>query len=144
MSNKKSIIAKCVYTSPWQAPNGSTIHYHELTMQNGDIGNVGKKVVNPPDIAVGVEIEYTIDGKKINIVKQNNAEQVQGNNPQYKKKSSYAAKPTDFLGYSYAYAKDLVVAGKVSEADMKDLKRIAELIYAHIGELINKDTKPEQ
>lgn len=135
---KKGTIKNCVYTGDWKAPNGTTLYYHEITLDNGDIGSVAKKTMNPPDIAIGKEIEYTQEGKKIKLAQAESSGGGNGGGGNKFNKKSYKAKPTDFLGYSYAYAKDMVVAGKTKPEDLKDLKRIAEGIYDHIVDLIDK------
>jgi hypothetical protein len=50
-------------------------------------------------------------------------------------------KPTaqeQFLGYSWSYAKDLLIAGK-TRSDMDELKAMAEYIYSNIGKMVNNE-----
>lgn len=132
--NKISKVTKCTFISEWVNQMGSTVYYHVLTLENGDTGSCGRVKKCPDDMSEGAKIEYTItEDKKIKFVKQ-----ITNNNMEnkYGKKSNYAKTPEDFLGYAYAYAKDMVVAGKTSKEDVENLQFIAKEIYKHITELL--------
>jgi len=144
--NKVSKVKSVNFTSEWKSPAGATFYYHEIELENGDTGNVGRNKTLPDDMKVGLEIEYSIEGKKIKFVKtMNNAE-----TPNYYKNNKYYNKnngnynsnksPESYLGYAYAYAKDMVVAGKTSKEDLENLQVIAESIYAHISELLKSES----
>lgn len=139
MATKTSKVTKCTLSSEWKSPGGFTVYYHLLHLENGDVGNCGRKEKYPEDLNVGSEIEYELTDNKIKFLKK-----VEKYNTYSKKKTggvSHEKRADDFLGYAYAYAKDMVIANKVSEKDLKDLKNIAELIYNHISELLENDNK---
>lgn len=142
--NKLSKIKSVNFTSEWKSPAGSSVYYHEIELENGDIGNVGRNKKLPDDMKVGSEIEYSISDKKIKFVKSmnNNESSYKSNNKYYNKgNNNYNNNkgPESYLGYAYAYAKDMVVAGKTSKEDLENLQHIAESIYSHITSLLNKN-----
>jgi len=141
--NKTSKITKVIFTTNWVNPKGGTIYYHEIEFANGDSGSVGRNRQNPEDMKVGMEIEYQINDKKIKFVKA--IGDMNNNNDFSKKKFVSGGKkgPEEFLGYAYAYAKDMVVAGKTSPEDLNNLQMIAETIYSHIKSLL-KDEKQQK
>lgn len=139
MSNKTSKVKKCNPTSDWKSPAGTTIYYHEVEFENGDKGSCGRNKNNPDDMAIGCEIEYTITDNKIKFIKSLGGrymEQKQNNTATAKTYTNNKKNPQEFLGYAYAYAKDMVIAGKTSEKDVADLKFIAETIYGHIKDML--------
>lgn len=164
---KQSKIAYCKFTNEWLNPKTSTkIYYHELQMENGDIGTCGSVSANPPKFSVGSIVEYEIEGSKIKLIsssgdtKQNQMSSIyepQRTNVGYGQKKYNkpyssgagvkAGKPSrtfqqeEFLGYAWSYAKDLVVAGKKAK-DFKELNEIASMIYNRIGEMLNEEPKP--
>ena len=56
MSTKQSTskITSCKFTGDWENPSGGTTYYHELTLENGDIGSIGASTKNPAKLSVGV------------------------------------------------------------------------------------------
>jgi hypothetical protein len=144
---KISIVKKCVFTTAWQNQQGGTIYYHNITFENGDTGVCGRTKQSPEDMAEGVEIEYCIPApNKIKFVKKTNIPSYQYNkgsesakNQQPKYNGKPKANPDTFLGYAYAYAKDMVIAGKTKPKDIADLRSIAEGIYSHIKDLLKED-----
>ena len=141
--NKVSKITKVSFSSEWKSPSGGIVYYHELEFANGDSGNCGRNKKLPEDMQVGMEIEYVLNDKKIKFVK---ATEYMNNTNNFKKKTFSSGKrgPEEYLGYAYAYAKDMVVAGKTSQEDIKNLGVIAESIYAHIKELLKNDNEDKQ
>jgi len=155
---KTSKVKECTYTSDWKAPNGSFVYYHNVSFENGDTGVCGRSKKSPQDMLPGVEIEYEINAGKIKYMRPVNqaeppAPSQQGSNnsnsDQYhsrapRRRTSYGSQkggnkhPHEFLGYSFSYAKDLVIAGKASSADVADLKRIAKEIYFNIMDLLDE------
>jgi hypothetical protein len=87
----------------WPNPKGGSIYYHEIVLDNGDHGSIGKK--QPHGIKVGDEITYTIEyddrGNKIKAVQ-----------PQFNGGFQGGAKRAQGSPASFAlsYAKDLAVA----------------------------------
>jgi len=139
--SKSSKIAQCLFKSEWRNPSGGIVYYHDLVLENGDRGSVGKKDKMPAEIQPGRTITYTIEGTKMKIERENQQPQQSASAAPAAKASGYVktVKHTDYLGYSYGYAKDLIIAGKTTKKDMENLKLVAETIYAHIGELIKQE-----
>lgn len=153
---KTSKIVKCKFLRIWNNPNGKDLFYHELTMENGDIGNVGTVDKYPEKIDEGRTITYTLDGNKLKLeaveVVASQSQGSGGNTAPAKRGKSGGGgggggrpkSQTDYLGFAYAYAKDLVIAGKTKKTDMDALKKIAEEIYGHVGELFRKGSIGDQ
>jgi hypothetical protein len=59
---KVSKITAATFSRTWNGPNGD-VHYYDLTLENGDKGNIGTKDKNNPKLAVGESISYTIEQK---------------------------------------------------------------------------------
>lgn len=153
-----SKIAKCIFTKPWQPPQGAMLYYHELIMENGDIGTVGKTSQNPPDIAAGVEIEYSLEphpngGNKMKIIRavssnvQSTTTQSTGSpNPSprqpYQKAAPKQVQISDYYGYIAGYTKDLVIAGKTTKKDIDAFKKIFDELVDHVDETIKKNNTP--
>ena len=143
---KTSKVLKCEFKNPWTNPKGDTVYYHDIVLDKGDSGSCGTMVKEPDELKVGAEISYTMKGDKIKIDRQNASAPAAKKTAPRKTNSGTNAgkgagygnpKHTAFLGYSYAYAKDLVVAGKTSEEDLQNLQHIAQEIYKHIGDLLD-------
>jgi hypothetical protein len=138
--NKMSKIVKCVFTNEWKNPSGGFTYYHELTMDNGDVGSCGSTEKYPAKLREGNMVEYTLEGKKIKITLSS---AVVENNNNTKKTGSFTGKgmvkkQDDFLGYAWSYAKDLIIAGKTME-DAEELKKMAQYIYEEIGKQLKND-----
>ena len=148
---KTGIIEKCSITGEWTNPMGKTVYYHQLTIDNGDIGSVGVMDRYPNKISTGTFIQYTIDEKKkIKILNDTNQlSSIPSSMPNQQNKTfakraySPAAKsPADFLGFTWGYAKDLVIAGKTME-DIEELNKMARYIYEQVKDMLNEDTPKE-
>lgn len=150
MSTKINRIVYSKYTNKWINPaNNSEIYYHEVQFENGDVGSIGLVSQNPPKIAVGSEVEYTITNGKVKIIASTgdgNGIQMSSSKPTNGgKRHSNAQKgknPEEYIGYAWSYAKDLIVAGKTSK-DFKELDKVASLIYERIKEMLSDDGKKE-
>ena len=111
---KTSVIKSCVFTKEFKGDNGS-VFYHNLTMENGDSGSIGAKEQNPPKLAVGQELTYTIEtterGNKIKAV---------SNKPKFGGGSGRPSEPIELkmATFSLSYAKDIVVSGKIETDKM--------------------------
>lgn len=67
-------ITKMQFKNEWESPQGGTIFYHNIELDNGDKGSIGAKKKEPDFLAVGSELEYTLQesdkGNKIKRVQQ--------------------------------------------------------------------------
>jgi hypothetical protein len=107
---KTAKIIKSEFKNEWQNPKGGVIYFHSLELDNGDIGQIGTKDKNPDKISVGSELTYTLENGRIKAVAK----------PFVKGGGGFKAEPFEHkaAGYAAAYAKDLVVAGKVEIGQM--------------------------
>jgi len=71
------------FVRTWNGPSGE-IHYFDLVVENGEIGQIGVKDMNSPKIAVGATLHYTVEertgptGKKSTNFKMQNPMQYSG------------------------------------------------------------------
>lgn len=118
---KKARITRTTFKNSWQGQNG-TVYYHEIELDNGDKGQIGSKEQMPAKLNPGQELTYTIEqtdkGNKIKAVG-------------FKGKAPVDPR-AQFIGFASAYAKDLVVAGKL---DMKEMNGGAESIFKNMLKL---------
>lgn len=150
--NKKATINKCEFTGEFQHPSGNTYYYHELTLDNGDVGSCGKVEKYPFELTTGNYIEYTIDAKKkIKVLgvaskEQDKRHSTSGGTGAKKgflpydeyikvKQQQVGKKPEEFLGYAWSYAKDLIIAGKKMK-DIEECSKFAEFIYGKIKDML--------
>jgi len=54
---KQGIVKSQKFVRTWDGPSGA-IHYFDLVLENGEVGQVGVKDMNSPKIAVGATIHY--------------------------------------------------------------------------------------
>lgn len=134
---KKSIIKKSTFSNEWQNPSGGTTFYYDLELENGEKGSTGVTTKDSPKVAVGTEISYTLNGLKLKIVNVESQASAPASNAGKPKQNRPAAQD-QFLGYSWSYAKDLLIAGKTSK-DMEELQKMAEFIYDRIGNMLNNE-----
>ena len=150
---KTGTILRANLTGEWINPAGKTVYYHELTIDNGDVGSIGVMERYPNKISTGTIIQYTIDAKKkIKIVNEQNNPLNMSSNPYNKPtqatqgpKKTYnnsAKSSVDFLGYSWSYAKDLIVAGKTME-DVEELNKMARYIHDQICSMLSDKPQNE-
>jgi len=70
---KTSKVKNIEFKQEWKGQNGS-VFYHNLWLENGDIGQIGSKEKLPAKLAIGSEITYNIEtderGSKIKLVTQ--------------------------------------------------------------------------
>ncbi len=162
---KIATIEKCVLTGEWVNPEGGIVYYHQLTLSNGDIGNIGIMGQQYPEkISEGITISYTIDPRnKIKLMTNSftptpakksamttkktkgNADlfsQAPATQNTYPKKASggYSKSPADYLGFTWGYAKDLIVAGKTM-ADVDEMNKMARYIYDQIKDMLKDNDK---
>ena len=71
------------FVRTWNGPSGE-IHYFDLVLDNGEIGQIGVKDMNSPKIQVGATLHYTVEertgptGKKTTNFKMQNPMQYSG------------------------------------------------------------------
>lgn len=128
---KKARITRTVFTSEWTNPKGGQVYYHTIELDNGDTGQIGSKEKMPAKLNPGSELTYTIEttprGNKIKAVMQNTGGGFKpgGGRPVVDPRAQ-------FIGFSAAYAKDIVVAGKL---DLKDMNLLTERIFDNMVKL---------
>lgn len=126
MEQKTSKITRTTFVSDWAGPNGP-VYYHEIELANGDKGQIGSKEKMPSKLNPGSELTYTIEGSS----RGNKIKAVLGDKPQFGKKQ-FQDPRAQFIGFSAAYAKDLVVGGKL---DLKEMNGAAESIFKNMLKL---------
>lgn len=123
---KEGKIISCEFQKEWTSGNGSTIYYHNITLDNGDSGSIGTSSKLPEKIHVGAVLKYSIEitdrGNKIKAI--NDA-------PSYVGVAKNKTEPFEHkaAGMAMGYVKDLIVADKI---EIKDLISSFEKIYTTI------------
>jgi hypothetical protein len=56
----QSVVKSQKFVRTWDGPSGA-IHYFDLVLENGEVGQVGVKDMQSPKIAVGATIHYTAE-----------------------------------------------------------------------------------
>jgi len=56
----QSVVKSQKFVRTWNSSNGD-IHYFDIVLDNGEVGQVGVKDMNSPKIAVGATIHYTTE-----------------------------------------------------------------------------------
>lgn len=122
---KRAKITRTIFVSEWSGPNGQ-IYYHEIELDNGDKGQIGSKEKMPDKLNPGNVLTYTIEtttrGSKIKAVMEG----------KFTGKKIFQDPRAQFIGFVHAYAKDLVVAGKV---ELKDINGAAESMFKNMIKL---------
>lgn len=136
MKESVSKIKKSTFSNDWKNPSGGTTYYFDIVMENGDSGSVGVSDRNSEKVREGVELTYTILNGKIKIVNASTGQTKLFNGFQGVKKTK--ASQEQFLGFSWSYAKDLIVAGKGMK-DVEELNKVARYIYEQIGDMLQSD-----
>ena len=79
----QQIVKQQKFVRTWNGPSGE-IHYFDLVLENGEIGQIGVKDLNSPKIQVGATLHYTVEertgptGKKTTNFKMQNPMQYAG------------------------------------------------------------------
>ncbi len=79
----QQIVKQQKFVRTWDGPSGA-IHYFDLVLDNGEVGQIGVKDMNSPKIAVGATLHYTVEertgptGKKSTNFKMQNPMQYSG------------------------------------------------------------------
>lgn len=150
---KKSIVLSCEYDKPYTFPNGDVIHYHRLTLQNGDKGNCGVSEMFSNKIAVGQEITYQIDNNRIKLISEAPIQQTppQPQKPQNKYMPNnnqeerpaprkFAKAPEDAITFIMGYASNRHVAkitATKKDVPLQEMLDEADLIYEHYKKMLN-------
>jgi hypothetical protein len=99
----------------WEGQNG-TVYYHEIVLDNGDFGSIGKKTED--SIHIGDELTYTIElhdrGNRIKAVNPQFGGGNGGANGGGFKKSAQGSSGS----FSLSYAKDLMIAAMPYHQDV--------------------------
>lgn len=135
---KTAKIETCKFTSEWLNPaSKKIIYYHEVSTSNGEIASCGTMEKNSPRIAVGAEIEYSINdnGRMVLHSSSNDKKDEPKQESANAQKSNRIKGQEAFLGYAWSYAKDLIIAGKTME-DVEELNNVARFIYNEIGKML--------
>lgn len=155
MADKTSKVTSCIYTSEWKHPSSSAVtYYHKLTLENGDVLDCGTTIKDHPKIAEGRTLTYSANGNKMKLTSSD----YEGKSPapisngattksapagakSYPAKSSggYGKKPDDFLGFTWGYAKDLIIAGKTMD-DVEELNKVARYIYSQLKDMLHNES----
>ena len=138
MSTRTAKITKCVYVADWINPSGGTTYYHEITLDNGDIGRFGTTEINPQKLSKGTTITYTVDEKNKYKLTQQQPQMENSLNNSAKKTYTNKTSHESFLGYAWSYSKDLIIAGKTMD-DVEELNKVARYIYDEIGKMLNNN-----
>jgi len=79
----QQIVKQQKFVRTWDGPSGA-IHYFDLVLDNGEVGQIGVKDMNSPKIQVGATLHYTVEertgptGKKTTNFKMQNPMQYSG------------------------------------------------------------------
>ncbi len=118
---KRGIIKSFSFTKIYDPPaGGKRLYCHECLMENGDSGTVYCIEQDPPQHKPGVEVIYNHipQGQRssIKILRKYMDEQTQAAQTANSNKAKSYNRSTDFIGMSFAYAKDIIVAKIMSES----------------------------
>jgi len=140
---KTGTIVDSLFVNEWKKPDASKLYYiFDVTLDNGDKGSVFAISKKSPNVKMGNSINYTLEGRKMKVISVNNGgEPVERTSRQSSSRSKYGRvlNQTEFLGYSFSYAKDLIIAGKSSK-DIAELNKVARMIYQEIGLLLQSES----
>ena len=144
-------IVSSAFETEWLNPlSKKIIYYHDVITDSGHILTIGTMEKNSNRIKKGVVIEYTVDEKaKTKLLSSSVdatkiAEQAVLDKQSREEKEQVKTEKTRikgqeaFLGYTWSYAKDLLIAGKTMQ-DMEELNKMARYMYEEIGKMINQE-----
>jgi hypothetical protein len=145
-------VVTCKFEREWLNPISSKIiYYHEVVTDTGHICNIGSMEKNSIRLRKGAVLEYCIDEKcKTKLISSSNdakkiAEAAVKNKEEKVEKLMNANSDRPrikgqeaFLGYSWSYAKDLIIAGKTMK-NVEELNKVARYIYEEIGKMLNQE-----
>ena len=144
-------IVSCVFETEWLNPlSKKIIYYHDVITDTGHILTVGSMDKNSNRIKKGAVIEYTVDEKAKTKLLSSSADvdkiaekavldkQLKEEKEQSRSEKTRIKGQETYLGFTWAYAKDLLIAGKTMK-DMKELEKMARFIYDEIGKMLNQE-----
>lgn len=103
---KTATVQEVLGVRRWDGGQHGPVFYHQIRLDNGDFGSIGKKQENA--IKAGDTLNYEIDGDRIKEVLQNN----------FRGNGKSAGSPSSF---ALSYSKDLMCA-MVAAGKTQDLK----------------------
>jgi hypothetical protein len=144
-------VASCTFDKEWLNPvSKKIIYYHDVITDMGDILSIGAMEKNSPRIKKGAMIEYILDqAGKTKIISSSSdakkiAEQAVADKQARGERASVSMNRTKgqeaYLGFSWSYAKDLIIAGKTMN-DVEELNKVARYIYEQMGKMLNQETE---
>lgn len=136
MKEKTSKVVKSTFSNEWTNPSGGTTYYYDIELENGDKGSIGVTDKNSDKVKVRTELTYTIINGKIKAQTMSNtpSHNPSGNKSYGNRKNS----KEQYLGFTWGYAKDLIIAGKTME-DVEELNKVARYIYEQIGNMLENE-----
>lgn len=134
MKDKVSKISQSVFSNEWTNPSGGTTYYFDIVFANGDSGSIGVTDKFSDKVKVGTELNYQIINGKIKVNQMSNTPKTDYPKTYSKGRNSQE----QYLGFTWGYAKDLIIAGKTME-DVEELNKVARYIYDQIGDMLNSN-----
>ena len=137
MKETTSKITKSNFSNEWTNPSGGITYYFDLVFENGMTGSIGVQDKNSDKIKVGNDLTFSIVNNKIKVAQMsNNSFKPQAPSTSTRKTYTNSRNSKEqYLGFTWGYAKDLIIAGK-SMKDVEELKKVANFIYNEIGEML--------
>lgn len=132
-------ITQCTFTNSSQTKFG-LYHYHRITFENGDVGNVGSTTKNSPKFAEGQTVTYEITDGKLKIVSAPPPPLPPPSTFKASPPKGYTKKPDEFIGYVIGYAKDVVCAKITAKHKIEDesaeVCKVADELYAQVKRML--------
>jgi hypothetical protein len=132
--DKTNKVSQSTFSNEWTNPSGGTTYYFDLVFENGDTGSIGVTDMNSDKVRVGTELYYSIINGKIKATPMPNTSTPPPPKSNYRRTQKGQEQ---YLGFTWGYAKDLIIAGKTME-DVEELNKVARYIYDQIGDMLNK------
>jgi hypothetical protein len=124
---KTAIVEDVRSIRKWEGPNG-TVFYHEIVLDNGDFGSIGKKTED--SIHIGDELTYTIElHDRGNRIKAVNPQFVGGNGGSNGGGFKGTSKGSS-ASFALSYAKDLAVANIAKASGPIEMEQLTERVIA--------------
>lgn len=137
MKEQTSKIRQSSFSNEWTNPSGGITYYFDLEFENGDKGSIGVTDKNSSKVIIGNNLTYTIINNKIKVSQMSNSTP-QKNISMHRNYSKSKNPQEQYLGFTWGYAKDLIIAGKTME-DVEELNKVARYIYDQIGDMLNSN-----
>lgn len=145
---KQATVTSCEYDAPHAFQNGDVVHYHRLTLSNGDKGNCAVAEMYSSKISVGTEINYKLENGRIKLVSWSNQPMQTprtpsvppSNNSAPAQKKAYGKTPQDAITFILGYASNRHVAkitATKKDVPLQEMLDDADLIYAHYKKMLS-------